>query len=341
MRWEGLVEDACRDVPPSREEALALLGLADADTLRLVEAAWRVRQHHHGRQVRVNMLLNAKSGLCPEDCHYCSQSAVSSADIARHGLAALEPMIAAARSAAAAGAARFCVAVSARGASQREVERVAELAQAVKASTPLELCVSMGMIDEGSARVLKRAGVDFYNHNLNTSEAYYGKICTTHTWQDRVRTVRAARAGGLAVCSGVILGMGESDQDLVDMAFALREVGAASIPVNFLIPVAGTPLGDGRTAARLTPWGCLRALSVLRLVNPVAELRASAGREIHLRSLQPLALMVANSLFIGGYLTEGGQEADADWGMLADLGLEPVASRVGKLQAAAAGAGER
>jgi biotin synthase len=341
MRWDALVDEACRDIPPARDEALALLRLSDGETLRLVDAAWRVRQHHHGVGVRVNMLLNAKSGQCPEDCHYCSQSAVSNADIAHHGMVAIEAMVDAARRADAAGAGRFCVAISGRGASRREVERVAELARAVKAATSLDLCVSMGVIDENNATILKESGVDIYNHNLNTSEAYYGEICSTHSWSDRVRTVEAAQRAGLAVCSGVILGMGESDRDVVDMAFALRRVGASSIPVNFLIPVEGTPLGDGSSASHLSPWACLRALSVFRLVNPAAELRASAGREVHLRSLQPLALMVANSLFIGGYLTEDGQDPGSDWRMLEDLGLEPVRSRVRKFHAAASIAAER
>ncbi|AEB12613.1 biotin synthase BioB [Marinithermus hydrothermalis] len=321
--WDRLVADALQGHPPPREVALALLRLPDAETLRLVEAAWRVRRHFFGNRVKVNVLLNAQSGLCPEDCHYCSQSRASQAAIPRYRLLSVEEMVARARAAHAAGADRFCIVTSGRGASWREVEAVAEAARRIKAELPLEVCACLGLIDEAKARALKAAGVDAYNHNLNTSAARYGEICTTHTYADRVRTVQAAQAAGLAPCSGVILGMGETDEEVVELAYALRAMGAASIPVNFLIPIEGTPLGDGRTVRHLTPWACLRYLAVFRFVNPTAELRASAGRELYLRSLQPLALMIANSLFLGDYLTEKGQAAEADWRMIEDLGFVP------------------
>ncbi len=321
--WDRLVADALQGHPPSREVALALLRLPDPETLRLVEAAWRVRRHFFGNRVKVNVLLNAQSGLCPEDCHYCSQSRISKAAIPRYRLLSVEEMVARARAARAAGADRFCIVISSRGASWREVEAVAEAARRIKAELPLEVCACLGLIDEAKARALKAAGVDAYNHNLNTSAARYGEICTTHTYADRLRTVQAVRAAGLAPCSGVILGMGETDEEVVELAYALRAAGARSIPVNFLIPIEGTPLGDGRTARHLTPWACLRYLALFRFVNPTAELRASAGRELYLRSLQPLALMIANSLFLGDYLTEKGQAAEADWRMMEDLGFVP------------------
>lgn len=166
--------------------------------------------------------------------------------------------------------------------------------------------------------------MDAYNHNLNTHEDNYGNICQTHTYADRVETLTHAAQAGMSTCSGVIIGMGETPEQIVGLALTLRSRGADSIPVNFLIPIDGAALDGAQTTAHFTPWYCLRVLSVFRLLNPRAELRASAGREIHLRSLQPLALLVANSIFLGNYLTEEGQEASADWQMIAELGLRPA-----------------
>jgi biotin synthase len=324
MDWDRVVERALGDEPPARDEALALLRLPDAETLPLVDAAWRVRRAFFGNKVKVNVLLNAKSGYCPEDCGYCSQSHHAQSTIARYPLMDAEAIVEKARQAYAAGAHRFCVVTAMRGPTWRDIERVAEATRRIKAELPIEVCACLGLLDEPEkARALKAAGVDAYNHNLNTSAARYGAITTTHTYADRVRTVEIVKQTGISVCSGVIVGMGEEDDEIVEIAYALRELGADSIPVNFLIPIAGTPLGDGGTPRVLTPWRCLRVLAVCRLVNPKAELRASAGRELHLRSLQPLAMLIANSLFLGDYLTERGQAAEADWQMLKDLGLEP------------------
>ncbi|MEX0991422.1 MAG: biotin synthase BioB [Actinomycetota bacterium] len=324
MDWDSLVAEALADRPPSRDAALAMLALPDEDTLRLVDAGWQVRRANFADRTKVNVLLNAKSGYCPEDCGYCSQSRHVQTPIDRYPVIKPAAMLAAAREAHAAGAQRFCIVAALRGPTWTQVEQVAEATRQIKSELPLEVCACLGLLDEPEKAVaLKEAGVDAYNHNLNTSPERYGEITTTHTYEDRLATVRSARAAGLSACSGVILGMGESHEEIVDLAFALREEGADSIPVNFLIPIDGTPMAAGDSADVLTPWFCLRALSMFRLVNPAAELRASAGREIHLRSLQPLAMLVANSLFLGDYLTEDGRSADEDWAMLADLGLIP------------------
>lgn len=325
MNLNKLVEDVLRGKPPSREQALELLRLPDEETLQLVDAAWRVRRAIFGKKVKVNVLLNAKSGYCPEDCGYCSQSRHAQSFIERYPMMDAETILKKAREAYAAGAHRFCIVTAMRGPTWRDIERVAEATRRIKAELPIEVCACMGLLDDpAKAQVLKEAGVDAYNHNLNTSADRYGEITTTHTYADRVRTVKIIKQAGISICSGVIVGMSETDEDIIELAYALRELGADSIPVNFLIPIPGTPLGDGGTTEKLTPWHCLRVLSVFRLINPRAELRASAGREIHLRTLQPLAMLIANSLFLGDYLTEKGQAAEADWRMLEDLGLEPV-----------------
>jgi len=307
------------------EEGLAVLNLPDTDTLRLLDAAWRVRREAFGDRVKVNVLLNAKSGLCAEDCSYCSQAKEADTGVPKYRVLHPREMLAEARKAQEAGAQRYCIVLSGRGGTWNEVEQVSEATRLIKAETNLEVCACMGLLlgEDGQrkAQTLRDAGVDAYNHNLNTHEDHYGNICSTHSYADRVETLTHAAQAGMSTCSGVIIGMGESAEQIVDLARTLRARRADSIPVNFLIPIDGTGLDGAQTTAHFTPWYCLRVLSLFRLLNPQAELRASAGREIHLRSLQPLALLVANSIFLGDYLTEGGQEAGADWNMIRDLGL--------------------
>lgn len=183
----------------------------------------------------------------------------------------------------------------------------------------VEVCACLGLLSEGQADRLRSAGADAYNHNLNTSEGTYGDITTTHTYADRVETVQQAQAAGLSACSGLIAGMGESDTDLVDVVFSLRELDPDSVPVNFLIPFEGTPLAK---KWNLTPQRCLRILAMVRFVCPDVEVRLAGGREVHLRSMQPLALHLVNSIFLGDYLTSEGQAGQADLDMIADAGFE-------------------
>jgi biotin synthase len=322
MDFCALTEKALRDEALTREECRQVLATPDEDVLALLAAAFRVRVRYFGKTVRLQMLLNAKSGACQEDCHYCSQSAVSTADIDRYGLVSKERMLEGARQAAASKAQRFCVVISGRSPLEREVAAIADAVRDIKHEVPIQICCSLGLLDEAQARALKAAGVDRINHNLNTSERYHAAICTTHTFQDRLATLRHARAAGLEICSGGIVGMGENDEDLIDLAMALREVRPHSIPVNTLHPVPGTPLADCR---RLTPLRCLRVLCLFRFLHPQTELRIAAGREVNLRSLQPLALYAADSVFVNGYLTTPGLPAPEVWRMIEDLGFEVVA----------------
>jgi biotin synthase len=174
------------------------------------------------------------------------------------------------------------------------------------------------LLKDGQAEELKSAGVHAYNHNLNTSESFYGEICSTHTYEDRGRTVNKAKNCGLSACSGALFGMGETNDDIVDVAFALKAFEPDSVPINFLIPIEGTPLAG---KAELTPQRCLKILALFRLVFPAVEVRIAGGREVHLRSLQPLGLLLANSIFVGDYLTTEGQAASKDLEMISDLGF--------------------
>lgn len=319
MDFEALADRAIALTPPTREEALAALELTDADTPRLVAAVARVRRHHFGDRVKLNFLFNAKSGLCPEDCHYCSQSKLSDAPIQKYRLLPPEKAVEAAGIAVSVGAKRFCMVASGRGPTDRELVKFNDSVRAVRAAHPgLEICACLGLLKDGQAETLAGAGVHAYNHNLNTSEEHYADICSTHTFADRVDTLNRASAAGLSPCSGALFGMGESNQDIVDVAHALRELRPDSVPINFLIPIDGTPLAG---LNQLTPWRCLRILAVFRLMFPDVEVRIAGGREVHLRSLQPMGLMLANSIFAGDYLTTRGQPAESDRRMIEDLGL--------------------
>ena len=309
---------ALADEVLSRAECGDLLRTPDEDLLALLHAAFVVRSKYFGKTVRLQMLQNAKSGACQEDCHYCSQSAVSTASIDRYSLLPQHQMIDGARRAAASKAQRYCIVISGRSPLDREIDEIARAVRAIKQELPIQICCSLGLMNEGQAKRLKAAGVDRVNHNLNTSEAFHGSICTTHTFQDRLATIRNARTAGLEICSGGIVGMGEADDDLIDLAMALREVRPHSIPVNTLHPVAGTPLEH---CDHLTPQRCLKVLCLFRFLHPRTEIRIAGGREHNLRSLQPLALYPADSVFVNGYLTTPGAPAPEVWGMVRDLGF--------------------
>jgi biotin synthase len=317
--YARLAERALRDEPPGEAEALWILDGGDVELLPLLHAAFEPRRRHFGRKVMVHVLNNVQNGLCPEDCGYCSQSKTSTSAIRKYPLKSDEEILAGAEAAARAGATRYCMVLSGRGPTLERTRRLAEIIRRVKSEYPIEVCLSVGLLGEEHARVLADAGLDRLNHNLNTSESHYGEICTTHTYRDRVETLLAAKKCGIEPCSGLIVGMGETSRDVVEVALRLRELEVPSIPVNFLIPIEGNPVvSDGS----LTPERCLRALALVRLVNPRAEIRAAGGREGHLRALAPLALYPANSLFVEGYLTTRGDPVRETYRMIRDAGFE-------------------
>jgi len=328
--WPEIVRRSLSGEGITREEARAILNLPDDEVMEALGAAFAVRKVRFGKRVKVCMLQNARSGLCPEDCHYCSQSSVSTAKIDKYPLMDKEQLLDGARRAHEAGATRYCMVTSGRGPTDEDIEHFCDVTRAIKTEYPLEICVCVGILSEAQARQLKEAGVGWVNHNLNTSERFYPEICTTHTYQDRVNTVRNVRKAGLMTCSGGIVGMGERDEDILDLAFACREQRMDSIPVNFLHPIKGTPMEAFRF---LTPMKCLKILCLFRFLNPTSEIRAAGGREVNLRSLQGLALYPANSIFVEGYLTTPGQQAQEALQMIADMGFEVESSEVQTLPA--------
>jgi biotin synthase len=317
-RWFDVADRVLAGDLLTKQDALAVLRCPDLELLDLLAATYRVRYRHFGNTVQLYYLMNAKSGLCPEDCGYCSQSKVSDAEIPRYNLLNAEKLLDGARLASERGSKTYCIVISARSPSEREINAITEIVPRIKEQYGLNVCACLGLLTADHARRLKACGVDKVNHNLNTSERFYPEICSTHTYGDRLETLRHVRSAGLQLCSGGILGMGEVDGDVVEMAFALQELGVESIPLNFLNPIDGTPLAETH---RLNPRYCLKALCMMRLVNPSSELRIAGGREMHLGNLQAMGLYAANSIFVGDYLTTKGQSPDADYRMIEELGF--------------------
>ena len=302
-----------------REDALTILMEANMDILRLAAAAGDVRMATFGKKVKIHQINNIQNGLCPEDCGYCGQSKVSNASIKKYPMKDEDAIVQEAHEAKASGVYRYCMVASGRGPTEKQARYLTHVIKRINDEVRIKTCLCVGLVDLEKAKMFKEAGLDRLNHNLNTSEKHTPKIVSTHTYQDRVDTVKAANAAGLDTCSGMIVGMGEWDQDILDVAYTLRRMKVPSIPINFLVPIKGNPIYDFN---QLTPERCLRILCLFRFVNPTAEIRMAGGREGHLRGLQALALYPANSLFVDGYLVSRGAEKNTVYQMIEDAGFE-------------------
>ena len=319
-RWAVIAQKALKKTPLDRQEALQVLTAPDLETFPILEAAYQVRTHFHGRKVRIHVLQNAKSGACPEDCGFCSQSSKYTTPAAQYPMMEVESLVEGARKAKAAGAWKYCMVTATRGPSNRDLDVICEATRRIKSEVGVKVCTSLGILTAEKAQRLAEAGVDRFNHNLETSERLYSQVVSTHRYEDRVKTTQLAKEAGMEVCSGGIIGMGEGVEDVIDLCFSLREVGATSVPVNFLDPRPGTPF---EKYPRVEPLFALRVLSLFRFVHPDVDVRAAGGREVTLRALQPFALLAANSIFTNGYLTTGGQGQDSDLQMIRDMGMVP------------------
>ncbi len=318
MRWDELSKRVLEGKLPTYKQALGILETSDDDLLAVLNAAFTIRRRYFGRGVSIHVIRNAKSGLCSENCLFCSQSAVSESEIPKYPMQSVEQILEGARDAHRLTAIRYCIVTSGRTPSEKDIATICEAARQIKREVPVQICASLGLLSEEQAKRLKNAGVDRYNHNLESSERFYSSFCTTHDFADRVATAKTAKAAGLELCSGGLIGMGENLQDRVDLAFILRDLDADSIPVNFLDPRPGTPL-EG--LPRLTPADCLRTLAMFRFVNPDKEIRIAGGREACIGSMQALSLYAANSMFTVGYLTTSGQGYQADMDMIKQAGF--------------------
>ncbi|WML53297.1 biotin synthase BioB [Neobacillus sp. PS3-12] len=318
-KWMELADQVLDGKKVTNEEALSILECPDDDVLLLMHAAFQIRKHYFGKKVKLNMIMNAKSGHCPENCGYCSQSSISTAPINSYRMVDKDTILEGAKRAHDLNVGTYCIVASGRGPSNKDIDHVVEAVKEIKESYGLKICACLGLLKPEQAKRLKEAGVNRYNHNINTSASNHENITTSHTYDDRVNTVETVKESGLSPCSGVIVGMRETKQDVVDMANSLKALDADSIPVNFLHAIDGTLLEGTK---ELNPLYCLKVLALFRFINPTKEIRISGGREVNLRSLQPLGLYAANSIFIGDYLTTGGQEEIEDYKMLRDLGFE-------------------
>lgn len=290
-----------------RELALAILESPDIATEDVLRIGQVIRRHFHENRVLVHILNNIRNGNCAEDCGYCAQRK-SAEGVPVYQTKPEDEIMEEAKAAKKSGAHRYCLVTAGRGTSPRMAEKYAELIKRINDELGMKVCLSAGLInDPETARILADAGLDRYNHNLNTSESHYGEIATTHSYQDRLNTLEHVSSRGISLCSGVIAGMGESRADLVNVAFELNRLGAASIPVNFFLPVEGHAVKNPES---LTADDCLKILSVFRMANPSAEIRMAAGREVYLGDRQGEGLRVANSLFVSGYLNVKGSSAE-------------------------------
>jgi len=307
-------------LPVSEQDALRLNELAGTEIYELVTLAGRVtRQSFSENKVDLCSIINARSGHCSEDCAFCAQSAHHNTSASNYPMYSPEEILRSAVKVEESGVRKFSMVTSGRGIADSDLEKMLETIVLLRRETSLSLCASLGIINEKQASMLAEAGLSTYHHNLEAAPGYFDKICTTHTYQERVQTILNARKAGLRVCAGGILGLGESPAHQVELAFELQKLQIDSVPLNFLNPIPGTPLQNKRA---ITPLEILRAIAVFRLVLPQSILRLCGGRKEGLRRLQPLAFLAgANGLMAGDYLTTSGELMQEDLRMLQDMGL--------------------
>jgi biotin synthase len=301
-------------------DALAVLSLPQGGLWRLLDVTDGVRRSFKGDGVRLCSIVNAKSGLCSEDCSFCSQSRRSTADVRKYPLLEEEEMVRAARAAKLRGAREFSIVSSGFAMRSRaELEKVGNAVERIRSEVGIETCVSLGTLSAGEVDYLLSRGLRSVHHNLETSRRFFPSICTTHDYEEDVRAVRAAKEAGAWVCCGGIFGIGETDADRVELAMTLRELCVDSIPVNFLNPVPGTPV-EGKN--ELTPFVCIKIIAMMRLCHPGREIIVCGGREVNLRDMQSLMFAAgASGTMAGNYLTTTGRPAEDDVRMIRDLGL--------------------
>lgn len=290
-----------------------------ADVLELAAQATRIRERFTGKEVDLCALVNAKAGQCPEDCKFCSQSSHWNTGIATYPLMDPDQIVERARQAKEFGARRFCVVTATRGLSDKDLPTVCEAVRRVKEEVGIVPECSLGFLTEKQLVALKEAGMSRYNHNLETAESHFSNICTAHTYQDRLNTIKMLKRNGVEACCGGILGLGESRRQRLELAFALAEMDVECAPINVLNPRPGTPLSS---ATPPDPLEIIKTIAVFRFILPKAKLELGGGREVNLRDFQSMAFLAgANSLIIGGYLTTLGRQPAQDREMLADLGF--------------------
>jgi len=319
--WHTLADEVLEGTDITREQARAILDVPHHKGPAILDAGFRIRSHYWKKSVNIHILNNAKSGRCPENCTFCSQAIGANTDIPEYPVQDAQTIIEKGRTAVERGADTYCIVMAVRTPSVKEMDAVTYALRTLRSEfQDLTLCCSLGFLNDAQIHALAASGANRINHNLETSRRFFPSICTTHTYDDRIDTIRRAKTADLEICSGGIIGMGESRDDVVDLAFALRKLGVHSVPINFLDSRKGTLLEKQQ---ELTPWYCLMVLVMFRFVHPDTDIRVAGGREANLRTLQPMALYVASSIFTSGYLTTSGNLPNEDIQMILDMGFEP------------------
>ncbi len=303
----------------TRQEALEVLQWPREEILDMVSLAQRVKRENWGDTFSFCTIINAKSGLCDAGCIFCAQANPKKTQAPIYPLVSVEEMVKGAAKAREVGSSRYSVVTSGRRTTEKEIKVILQAIETIKQKFPLKLDVSLGIMPPHHLQALKDAGVERIHHNLESSERFYPKVTTKIDWKEKRSFVETAKEMGFSTCSGALFGMGESDEDRVDLAFTFKEMGVDSVPLNFLIPIPGTPLENQRD---LDPIHCLRILAMFRLVLPDREIRICGGREAHLRDFQPLGAMMVNGFMVGGYLTRPGRDPSLDRQLIEDLGLD-------------------
>jgi biotin synthase len=297
-------------------EALGLAKVSGADLLFLLAYGGKIKEQMTENQVDLCSIISARTGSCSEDCAFCAQSASHSTGIKEHDLLDEELILAKAQKMASLGAHRFDIVISGRGVKHGETdfEKIIKILQRIRKETGLDLCACLGTLTDAGAQALKEAGVTRYNHNLETARSFFPKIVTTHTYEERLETVRAVKKAGMEICCGGIIGLGETMAQRIELALTLRELEVEAIPINILNPISGTPLAGQKI---LNPWEVLKTIAIFRFLLPTRNIRYAGGREKALGELQPLGIMAGlNGMLIGGYLTTPGTEVEQDLAML-------------------------
>jgi biotin synthase len=301
------------------KEVLPLLRAKGPDILDLAAVANRVREEFNGNEIDLCSLLNVKSGGCSENCAFCAQSGHYKTEAPVYPLLDMDRIVEEAREAQKKGTGRFCLITSGRELKDKEFETILSALDRIRKETALDLDCSLGTLSADRAEALNKVGVTRYNHNLETAESHFSKICTTHSFQDRVQTIAVLKDRGFSVCCGGIVGLGESPQQRLELAFSLRQLGIDCIPFNILNPRPGTPLEHSES---VPPMEVIKTIALFRLILPKGTIKIAGGRETNLRDLQSLALLAgANGLILGNYLTTLGRSAEDDLTMIKDLGF--------------------
>ena len=326
-RYDEILNSYSEDRPLTREEAATILQTPDEQLGALIEKACELRRKYKGNMVSVQLLTNVRSGNCSQDCAYCAQSCRSAANIEKYRSIPDEKLYGDNVLVDEKHLARHCIGLSGISFIDNEIAELAERIRKMKASGT-HICCSIGFLTEKQARMLKDAGLDRINHNLNTSRRYYPSICSTHTYEQRIENLRMLKSIGFELCCGGIIGMGETPEDIADMLLDIREIAPQSVPINFLLPIKGTRLAE-HEPPKLTTEYCTKVLCLARLMMPKADIRCAAGREVYFKGQEETLFRIVDSIFAAGYLTADGQGIDDTLRLISSLGYEGAVESTG------------